>query len=180
MFISGLVCLSIGAPTYTHVQSLDLETDFPPMANSMDGTCVVTALWTRAVTRRESCGQYCEHDVCYDQWSAEFAWSGGPMNDPAKPDIVAGETETRIDSGCARGCDRYGGWYENSSVADVSAFETSALSQAWQIKRCEGCLCAANDPSDDDDTDTRHGSDESLTSPSKSPQLITVIGARTR
>ena len=131
------------------------------------GTCTVVGLWTRAIERHESCGDGCTRSICHDDYVAEFAWVGGPTNDASagmgyttsKADMSQIDMRTidvRINTQCVGGCDRYGGWLLNATIADRSNFTSVALSQGWRVERCRYCTpCGDGDPTDDND----HGSD---------------------
>ena len=163
-------------PRPTPVQNVD----FPKMSNDMvpeSGTCTVVGLWTRAIERVESCGEYCTRSICEDDYVAEFAWVGGPTNDasegmgysttkvdlsevdmiPSSRNMIASsELSLRVNTQCNGGCDRYGGWLLNATVTDRSSFTSVALSQGWRVERCRYCTpCGDGDPTDDND----HGSD---------------------
>lgn len=139
------------------------------MSNDMgqSGMCTVVGMWTRAILRQESCGDGCTRSICSDDYVAEFAWVGGPTNDASagmgystsKVDMTEVDMATldvRINTQCVGGCDRFGGWMLNGTVADRSRYTNVALSQGWRVERCRYCSpCGDGDLDDDND----HGAD---------------------
>ena len=73
----GSVLIPVGTDRQNIANSADLEADFPAMANGMDpaGSCKVIRMWFRSVGH-----VFARRTVCYDEFIAEFAWSGGPSN----------------------------------------------------------------------------------------------------
>ena len=78
LLIVGSVLIPVGTDRQNIANSADLEADFPAMANGMDpaGSCKVIRMWFRSVGHVFARN----HEVCYDEVIAEFAWSGGPSN----------------------------------------------------------------------------------------------------
>jgi len=121
------------------LESLDVEKDFPVVNNA-----TIIALWYRPTLNRESCGQYCDVDVCYDDWIAEFAWTGTPASGPFA--VVGSQlTSTTDNQGChcpdgescpSNPCNLYSSFRQYNRA--TTAVTYSAVSQGWRQKRCEG------------------------------------------
>ena len=180
LLISGIVMLPLGLVREAE-HGRSIAADFPKMSNDMatNGYCTVVGLWTRSVERHQSCGKSCVRKVCYDDYVAEFGWVGGPTNNGTEGMVEFGGMSTvtskvdmsqvdmtridvRVNTGCKGGCDRYGGWLLNGTVADRSSFTSVALSQGWGVERCRHCApCGDDDPTDDNN----HGADQTHAPP---------------
>ena len=131
VFVSGIILMPGAISNLDNAKARTFDGDFPVFGN-----VTVYALWNRPTLRRESCGEYCEVDVCYDDYVATFAWSGGPASGPFTVD--GSHLWSRTDITCHDGpCDQFGGWRD---VANLSAsalnFTSFAVSQGWRTKRC--------------------------------------------
>jgi len=122
---------------FDEIKGVNVEAVFPRMVNDMGGNATIVQLWHRPTLRREDCGQYCELDVCYDDYIVEVAWYGGPAS--GYFNVEGSNLISRLDGSCHDGpCDQYGGWKPLfSSTPGQETYERNTVSQGWKAYRCE-------------------------------------------
>jgi len=130
---AGVTLLPDALSSLDYRRTLDVDVDFPPTMNA-----TVLALWHRPTLRRESCGEYCEVDVCYDDWIAEFGWQqtpGAPAQGFYK--VSGNQLQSRDDSSCHGGpCNMYSDW-RSLPIAQPPSTPYNAVSEAWSVYRCD-------------------------------------------
>jgi len=162
LLIAGSVIIPVGTDRQNIANSADLEADFPAMANGMDpaGSCKVIRMWFRSVGH-----VFARRTVCYDEFIAEFAWTGGPSNTckhctegraqiQMMGDGNEGLIASRLDDlskcrmldamphGCAEttiSVEHYGGWRAGAYHALPENGTRVAISQAWERSDGRGC-----------------------------------------
>ena len=137
--LAGAIMLALGVPQHLKVSAIDLDTDFPIASNTLPapGFCEVTAVYSRPVLRRKNCGKDCEKTVCYDDYTFECSWSGGPTSGPFT--VVPAQIDWKL-KGCHESCDKFGGWrlINTSGVPSGNAYAHSLVEKGFYRDRFDG------------------------------------------